>query len=680
MVNFPTSLDNDSSLFVAGNRVQTALNGAITNVASTITVVSTAGIVANMLLTIDSEIMKVIIPPVGSVVTVSRAFDGTVAVAHVNNSIVSAFIDAGHQRVLKEAIIAVETYLGPNGVNITSNLILSSKYNFTPIVVGGSLSIGSNTVTLPIVPLGINGSNTVHYLYISNGVGNPEACLITGGTGLSGGVNGQIIITCANTHSGAWTISSDSGGLSEAMFANPGKEVLIDNAIVTAAGVTVSYPKTIISGNDAISSITAHDNSMLNTVLTIAADGIRLNRLKVDGNRASLGTNTTFGSCIFNYASNVSIYDCEILNSNKIGIVFGNISGLSNISIDKCRIHDNGGNAGSGAYGILSTIPNSGYTRPTNIRITNCNIYSNYNTVTTASSSNGILLDADNVEISGCTLDNNYNNTGGQIANGGFSAGVVLNWRIVGNTITLSAATSLTHNTSGLELAFRGFTVSGNTITNHTQSGIVVEAQYALFAGSGNITGNFIYNNARGVWLLCAAITTGYCRGVNIVCNTIDACSIMAIWISQPTSTVNINIAFNDMPNNTAWIVGGTNLPSLNIFGNIPNTINSQIIQPALSAYGLIANSLGSLMTISSNVIAPDSQIHHLSAGLLKTITVPAGFSALTGIVGYIDLIPDAATTYDATGNIAVPAGGGTLVINKVWRVIWDGSKWRPNY
>ena len=83
-----------------------------------------------------------------------------------------------------------------------------------------------------------------------------------------------------------------------------------------------------------------------------------------------------------------------------------------------------------------------------------------------------------------------------------------------------------------------------------------------------------------------------------------------------------------------------------------------------------------SALTVTTNTIAPTSLIHQLGAGLIKTITVPATW----GATGFLLLLPTAAFTYDATGNILVPAGGGTAVVNKVMVVVWDGTKWTPSY
>jgi len=81
-------------------------------------------------------------------------------------------------------------------------------------------------------------------------------------------------------------------------------------------------------------------------------------------------------------------------------------------------------------------------------------------------------------------------------------------------------------------------------------------------------------------------------------------------------------------------------------------------------------------LTITANVIAPTALIHQVGAGLIKTITVPATMAS----PGFLFILPTAAFTYDATGNILVPAGGGTAVVNKLMVFVWDSTKWTPSY
>lgn len=81
-------------------------------------------------------------------------------------------------------------------------------------------------------------------------------------------------------------------------------------------------------------------------------------------------------------------------------------------------------------------------------------------------------------------------------------------------------------------------------------------------------------------------------------------------------------------------------------------------------------------LSIAANVITPVRPINFLGAGLVKTITVP---QALTAYGGSIKIIPTAAFTWDATGNIAV---AGTAVISRTLEFTYNAatSKFYPSY
>ena len=133
------------------------------------------------------------------------------------------------------ANIAFPITIGQGGTGATTlagaqvNLGIESTpngYNFTPQFPGGTLVIGSNTINITGI-MGLNGTDSNHWLYVSGGTGAAEPCLVTGGSATSG-VSGNIVMTCAANHSGAWTISSTAGGIPEAI-----------QAVLTAGGGTV---------------------------------------------------------------------------------------------------------------------------------------------------------------------------------------------------------------------------------------------------------------------------------------------------------------------------------------------------------------------------------------------------------------------------------------------------------
>jgi hypothetical protein len=235
--NYPGSLDNNASLFVSADNVQTTVANAV-GIADTTVVISTTncsltacGFVANMIATIcDSSATvstgatkctaweNMLVTAVGAnTLTVTRGLNGTSARTHASGAIISNLITSGNDKVVKSALVAIETTLGPNGSNLPKVTAFNVQtYNFAAQTPGGSLASGANTITMSPVPLGVNGTDTGHFLYVSGGTGTAEACLINGGSGTSGQASGSITINCANTHSGAWNIRSATAGAGEA--------------------------------------------------------------------------------------------------------------------------------------------------------------------------------------------------------------------------------------------------------------------------------------------------------------------------------------------------------------------------------------------------------------------------------------------------------------------------------
>ena len=95
----------------------------------------------------------------------------------------------------------------------------------------------------------MNATDSSHYLYISGGTGTAEAVLIAGGTAVGGAASGTVIVTCANTHSGAWTVRSASGGLAEAIVMTGGTGKVVITTIITAyAPIIISSGSIHIQG------------------------------------------------------------------------------------------------------------------------------------------------------------------------------------------------------------------------------------------------------------------------------------------------------------------------------------------------------------------------------------------------------------------------------------------------
>lgn len=220
---YPAAVATDSDLIIAVDRQQTTLTAPMGPGDNSITVANPSIVTAYNLLSIDNEIVKTTGPPAGNVIPVSRGFDGTTPAVHLASATVSGFIDAYHHNALVAEIEAIEQTLGPNfhlpviPPAVTLPFLVSTNFDFAPQSPGGTLSTGNQVITLAPVPQGVNGSDTNHYLYIQGGTGTAEAVPITGGTAVSGAANGTVIVNCAYTHSGAWTIQSATRGIQEAI-------------------------------------------------------------------------------------------------------------------------------------------------------------------------------------------------------------------------------------------------------------------------------------------------------------------------------------------------------------------------------------------------------------------------------------------------------------------------------
>jgi len=249
---FPAAVATDATLKVANNLIETKLRVAIDAANTALFVNSTAGFVPNCLVSIDKEIIAIadIVDSPNPMLVVAaggRAFDGTTAAPHAAGARVAMLIDAWHHNVLATEIKAIEAFIGPNGQNLASGIygqVISADYNFASQAPGDSLAPGNNVITLTPVPLGINGTDLNHWLYISGGTGSAEPVLITGGSAVSGAPSGTVIVNCGQSHSGPWTIRSATSGIDEAM-----RQLPVDGGVVQIPAGSFPIYATVIIGN-----------------------------------------------------------------------------------------------------------------------------------------------------------------------------------------------------------------------------------------------------------------------------------------------------------------------------------------------------------------------------------------------------------------------------------------------
>lgn len=107
-----------------------------------------------------------------------------------------------------------------SGAFSNTPFVLASDMNFAAITPGGTLTggAGAQAVTLAPCPLGLVVSGTyATSLRLSGGTGTAEVVRPTGGTCTAGAATGTVIIAPANNHSGAWTVTSATSGIQEAL-------------------------------------------------------------------------------------------------------------------------------------------------------------------------------------------------------------------------------------------------------------------------------------------------------------------------------------------------------------------------------------------------------------------------------------------------------------------------------
>jgi hypothetical protein len=122
MVNFPTSLDDDTTLYVAVNNLRTTLSAGINDSVTTIPVVTTSGFPSTGYITIltgaditEAEAITYAGLTSNSFTGATRGVDDTPANSHNSGDNVDLTIVAAHHNEPKNAIIALEHFVGVSG-------------------------------------------------------------------------------------------------------------------------------------------------------------------------------------------------------------------------------------------------------------------------------------------------------------------------------------------------------------------------------------------------------------------------------------------------------------------------------------------------------------------------------------------------------------------------------------
>lgn len=207
MPNFPTSLDDDASLFLAVNNLRTTLTSSISDSDLTIPVITTSGFPNTGFITILSDpddITKAeAISYEGYTATTfsgtQRGAGGTPALPHDGGDNVDLTIVAAHHNELKDAVIALENFVGIEGsenfFRVNAGVITTATGTFT------------ESLTISGTPVSLGGGLTVQETDGTPTVSNVNTIVVTTGT-LTDNGGGQVTIATGGGGGGA---SADEG-------------------------------------------------------------------------------------------------------------------------------------------------------------------------------------------------------------------------------------------------------------------------------------------------------------------------------------------------------------------------------------------------------------------------------------------------------------------------------------
>ncbi len=153
---FPSAAAADADLLVAKNNAASTLTASMTNVATSFTVANGAVFGTPCLVTIGSEIILVgsFSGNVGTVT--SRHFGGTSAAAHSSGDDVISYVDEYHLNQLAAEVMAIESGLGANFVNVKG---MNTGTVFCHVVLASANAAVSNG-GLTMIPFDTDITNT----------------------------------------------------------------------------------------------------------------------------------------------------------------------------------------------------------------------------------------------------------------------------------------------------------------------------------------------------------------------------------------------------------------------------------------------------------------------------------------------------------------------------------------
>lgn len=457
---------------------------------------------------------------------------------------------------------------------------------------GGSLTGGggAQSITLTPCPLGVVVSGaTATPIYITGGTGTAEAITPTGGTCTSGAATGTIIVAPANNHSGAWTITTASFFLQEAV-----------NVVGAAGGGGIEIP----SG----------------TYVLYATVRIRVNDINIQG----AGPRDLGGNTGATYITRTGDFGDSIYVNSGTGATLNNVH-ISGMTLEQVI------NYVAGSPPTLSNRPTSG----AHIHLQDCSKCSAHHTET-LNMPYGIELDTIGYsEVYRNTLKSVWDNVNAnaQIGIAGmylhhseFGAGYPTYLWVKDNVIL------------GYASVARNITVNGNVINLvepvGAKDGILVESCEVCW-----ITGNSIeWQNGNGINIKAAAAhapVTDALLAIDISDNYIDRNRTNGILLDMSADEDN-RFALGTKINNNLILGSGATINLIKFTGAVAPPKYIRLAHETLISNNVLRFGLGSsiFMLAGSNTKITGNLIHgynELNSYPLNTLSCSAVSGICTG-------------------------------------------------
>jgi hypothetical protein len=263
----------------------------------------------------------------------------------------------------------------------------------------------------------------------------------------------------------------------------------------TDAALLISTSNIKLQGYRGATILKAKDNAGLTSLIALTGNGCTVEDIIIDGNRDNGGIQVGFYGALVD-ASQIQFKSVEIRHCVGIGMFVGsNTSNPTDITVDNCWLHDNGGTTtttgiGVGIYG--------GGTFPVNgMKIINSTIENNYNTVAGfPGDSTATNIIGTNIMVDNCIIRNNHNVQGGQLALTSNGVDGSADGRfIVSNNQIIHTVAVAGENTTAIEIEGRKFSVHDNICQSLNGDGVRIETS----GGEGIVHDNVVVCTGNGV-------------------------------------------------------------------------------------------------------------------------------------------------------------------------------------